>query len=108
MDKKKLVNLLEKVYNCVYAEEHGSAEHISEYVSSDEIKNVIKDMGYKVGSNLTDGEINEAVMDYIKDNDVKFYERSKAMSWADKTDMNEEAKEVFLEVLQKELDKQFK
>lgn len=46
--KKKLKNVLANVYNCVLAEEDGSAEHISEWVSSDEIDELCTELGFDV------------------------------------------------------------
>ena len=41
MTKKQVISLLESVLNVVEAEEDGSAEHITEWVSSEEVREAI-------------------------------------------------------------------
>lgn len=41
MSKEQVISLLRSVKNVVEAEEEGSAEHITEWISSDEVKEAI-------------------------------------------------------------------
>lgn len=45
---EKLQNLLAKVYICALEEENGSAEHITEYVDSNEIDEICTELGFNV------------------------------------------------------------
>ena len=45
---EKVISILRRVYNCAVAEEDGSAEHITEWVDSDEIREVLKEAGVDV------------------------------------------------------------
>jgi hypothetical protein len=96
---KKIINILTRLYNLVRAEENGSAEHICEYFSSEEIEKILKENGVQVGSNLTDGEIDEAIKDFLEETKMKFFEHSKVVAWLDDTDMNNDAKDKFIEKL---------
>jgi hypothetical protein len=87
------------LHKVVRAEENGSAEHICEYFSSEEIEKILKENGVQVGSNLTDGEIDEAIKDFLEETKMKFFEHSKVVAWLDDTDMNNDAKDKFIEKL---------
>ncbi len=68
--KEKLGSLLNRVLNVVVAEEGGSAEHITEKVSSEEIEELMGELDIEVESDMNDLEIEEAVDDYIFDNEL--------------------------------------
>ena len=46
--KEELKNVLAKVYNCALAEEDGSSEHITEYVTPNEIEKLCTELGFNV------------------------------------------------------------
>ena len=96
---KKITKILTTLYRVVRAEENGSAEHICEHFSSEEIEKILKENGVQVGSNLTDGEIDEAIKDFLEETKMKFFERSKVVAWLDNTDINEDGKDKFIEKL---------
>ena len=45
---EKLKNVLKKVHTCALEEENGSSEHISEYVTSDEIEELCTELGFNI------------------------------------------------------------
>jgi hypothetical protein len=96
---KEIITILTKLYDVVKAEENGSAEHVSEYFSSEELENILKKNGVQVGSNLEDNEIDEAIEDFLEETKMKFFERSKVVAWLDKTDLNNDAREKFIDKL---------
>lgn len=96
---KEIITVLTTLYDVVKAEENGSAEHICEHFSSKEIENILKKNGVQVGSNLEDNEIDEAIEDFLEETKMKFFERSKVVAWLDKTDLNDDAREKFIDKL---------
>jgi hypothetical protein len=96
---KKIICILETLYQVVRAEENGSAEHICEYFDSESLEKILKENGIQVGSNLTDDEIDEAINDFLSETGMKFFERSKVMEWLKNTDLNVDAKEKFIQKL---------
>jgi hypothetical protein len=96
---KKVISILKTLYKVVRAEENGSAEHICEYFDSEELEKILKENGVRVGSNLTDDEIDEAINDFLSETGIKFFERSKVIKWLEKTDLNADAKEKFIQKL---------
>ena len=57
--------MLQRVLNVVSAEEAGSAEHITESVSSEEIEDLMNELGITVESTYTDEEIEEMANDFF-------------------------------------------
>ena len=96
---KKITKILTTLYRLVRAEENGSAEHICEYFSSEEIEEILKENGIQAGSNLTDKEIDEAIKDFLEETKMKFFERSKVVAWLDDSDLNDNAREKFIDKL---------
>jgi hypothetical protein len=96
---KKIISILKTLYQVVRAEENGSAEHICEYFDSESLEKILKENGIQVGSNLTDDEIDEAIDDFLSETGMKFFERSKVMAWLNGTDLNDDAKEKFIQKL---------
>jgi hypothetical protein len=96
---KKVISILKTLYEVVRAEENGSAEHICEYFDSESLEKILKENGVQVGSNLTDDEIDEAINDFLSETGMKFFERSKVMAWLNGTDLNDDAKEKFIQKL---------
>lgn len=96
---KEIITVLTTLYDVVKAEENGSAEHICEHFSSKEIENILKKNGVQVGSNLEDNEIDEAIEDFLEETKMKFFERSKVVAWLDETDLNDDAREKFIDKL---------
>jgi len=96
---KKVISILKTLYEVVRAEENGSAEHICEYFDSESLEKILKENGVQVGSNLTDDEIDEAINDFLSETGMKFFERSKVMAWLNGTDLNDDAKNKFIQKL---------
>jgi hypothetical protein len=96
---KKVISILKTLYEVVRAEENGSAEHICEYFDSESLEKILKENGVQVGSNLTDDEIDEAINDFLSETGMKFFERSKVTAWLNGTDLNDDAKEKFIQKL---------
>jgi len=96
---KKVISILKTLYKVVRAEENGSAEHICEYFDSESLEKILRENGVQVGSNLTDDEIDEAINDFLSETGMKFFERSKVMVWLNDTDLNDDAKEKFIQRL---------
>jgi hypothetical protein len=96
---KKIIGILKTLYQIVRAEENGSAEHICEYFDSESLEKILKENGVQVGSNLTDDEIDEAINDFLSETGMKFFERSKVVAWLEKTDLNSDAKNKFIQKL---------
>jgi uncharacterized membrane protein YheB (UPF0754 family) len=94
---KKVIELLKKLHNVILLEENGSSEHISEYFSSKEIENILKELGVKVKSNLKNSEIDEAISDFLRES--KEITMSWANEWLEKTDLNSVAKKKFIRKL---------
>ena len=90
---KKVISILKTLYQVV------RAEHICEYFDSETLEKVLKENGVQVGSNLTDAEIDEAIEDFLSETGIKFFERSKVIKWLEKTDLNADAKEKFIQKL---------
>ena len=96
---KKIIGILKTLYKVVRAEENGSTEHICEYFDSESLEKILNENGVQVGSNLTDNEIDEAINDFLSETGMKFFERSKVMTWLNDTDLNNDAKAKFIQKL---------
>lgn len=68
-EEKKVISLLKEVFNCCDSEIRGSSEHIAEYVSRSEIKEVAKILGFE--------ELSKLMTEYVETLDNYEDKRSK-------------------------------
>jgi hypothetical protein len=105
--EKKVATVLLKLYDIVLAEEQGSAEHICEYFDSEELEELINEIGIKIKPSLEDCEIEEAVDDFLDEYEWVLkchFDEEEALDWAsENTSMNKADKELFIEELKKRL-----
>jgi hypothetical protein len=102
---KKVIKILEKLYNVVVAEEAGSAEHITESISSTELEEVFDELGVEIKSNFSNDELDEIVDDIISGEDLETFDENVINEILDDSDLNKTARKKALELFKKKLSK---
>ena len=105
--EKKVATVLLKLYDIVLTEERGSAEHICEYFDSENLEELINELGIKIQPSLEPCEIEEAVDDFLEEYDwteMCHFDETEALDWAyENSSMNKADKELFIEEIKKRL-----
>jgi hypothetical protein len=102
---KKVIKILEKLYNVVVAEEAGSAEHITEHISSTELEEVFDELGVEIKSNFSNKELDEIVDDIISDEDLETFDENVINEILEDSDLNRTARKKALKLFKKKLSK---
>ena len=105
--EKKVATVLLKLYDIVLAEESGGDEHICEYFDSENLEELINELGIKIQPSLEPCEIEEAVDDFLEEYDwteMCHFDEEEALDWAyENSSMNKADKELFIEEIKKRL-----
>jgi hypothetical protein len=102
---KKVIKILEKLYNVVVAEEAGSAEHITEHISSTELEEVFDELGVEIKSNFSNKELDEIVDDIIFGEDLETFDENVINEILEDSDLNRTARKKALKLFKKKLSK---
>jgi len=103
---EKVIDILRRLYEVVLAEENGSAEHVCEWFSSEDLEELFSELNIDIPSNLEEDEIEEAVDDFIDEfgwESIDDYNEEEAKEWLSEIGANEAAREKIITAIKESL-----